>query len=52
MRKVEYICTEELRAIDMALSLGGDPVAVARSMDIARLNKSARERLVRVLGSS
>lgn len=49
MRKIEYICAEELRAINSALSLGGDPVGLARSLGIARLSEAARERLVDVL---
>lgn len=37
MRKVEYICTEEIRAIDKLLATNGDPVELARNLGIARL---------------
>ncbi len=46
MHKVEYICTEEIRAIDKLLSTKGDPVELARSLGIARLSQFARERLM------
>jgi very-short-patch-repair endonuclease len=45
MRKVEYICMEEIRAIDKLLATGGDPVELARYIGIARLSQFARERL-------
>ena len=37
MRKVEYICTEEIRAIDKLLATIGEPVELARNVGIARL---------------
>lgn len=49
LRAVEYICKEELRAIQAALSLSGDPVELARALGIARLSQGARKRLSEVL---
>ena len=46
MRKIEYICREELRAIRESLSLNDDPVMLARRMGIARLSQRARQRLM------
>ena len=46
MRKIEYICREELRAIRESLSLNDDPVTLARRMGIARLSQRARQRLM------
>ncbi len=46
MRKIEYICREELRAIRESLSLDDDPVAFARRIGIARLSRQGRQRLV------
>jgi very-short-patch-repair endonuclease len=46
MRKVEYICTEEIRAIDKLLGTNGDPIELARNLGIARLSQFARERLI------
>ena len=45
MRKIEYICAEELQAIDAFLSLKGNPVEIARHLGIARLSQTARHRL-------
>ena len=45
LRKVHYICAEELRAIDKALSLDGDAIQIARSLGISRLSSSARGRI-------
>jgi very-short-patch-repair endonuclease/DNA polymerase III delta prime subunit len=50
MRKVEYICKEELRAIDKLLETSGDPVELARHLGIARLSQFARERIVEAMG--
>lgn len=50
MRKVEYICMEEIRAIDKLLATGGDPVELARNLGIARLSQFARERLSEAMG--
>ena len=50
MRKVEYICREELRAIRESLSID-DPAVVARHMGIARLSQKARQRLEETMGS-
>ncbi|WP_300672794.1 DUF3320 domain-containing protein [Desulfoluna sp.] len=49
MRKVEYICDDEICAIDMLLSLDGDPTEIARSLGIARLTQTARDRLCNAL---
>lgn len=49
LRKVEYICTEELQAIDRHLRLGGDVVELARAIGVARLRHSARARLEEAL---
>ena len=46
MRKIEYICREELQAIRELLSLDNDPVALARHIGIARLSKQGRQRLM------
>ena len=46
MRKIEYICREELQAIRETLALNDDPVALARHIGIARLSQRARQRLV------
>lgn len=51
MRKVEYICKEELRAIDKLLETGGDPVELARHLGIARLSQFARERIIEAMKS-
>ena len=48
MRNVERIAMEELRAIDTALGLDGNAVGLARSLGLARLSGSARDRLERV----
>ncbi|MCY4610714.1 MAG: DUF3320 domain-containing protein [Gammaproteobacteria bacterium] len=45
LRKIEHICSEELRAISKALSLNGDAVKIARALGIARLSESARNRI-------
>ena len=50
MRKVEYICTEEIRAIDKLLATNGDPVELARNLGIARLSQFVRERLSEAMG--
>lgn len=46
MRKIEYICREELRAIRESLHLDDDPVAFARRIGIARLSRQGRQRLM------
>ena len=46
MRKIEYICREELRVIRESLSLNDDPDLLARRMGIARLSQRARQRLM------
>jgi very-short-patch-repair endonuclease len=51
MRKVEYICIEEIRAISKQLDIN-DPVELARTLGIARLSQLARERLVEALTAS
>jgi hypothetical protein len=52
MRKVEYICKEEICAIGSSLSLVDDPIELARRMGIARLSQNARNRLEKTLASS
>lgn len=49
MRKVNYICKEEIRAIGNLLAAGNDPTELARCIGIARLSQSARERLRQAL---
>lgn len=49
MRNVDYICAEEIRAINRLHSLGGDPAELARSIGIARVAQSTRNRLNCVL---
>ena len=46
MRKIDYICREELRAIRESLSLDNEPVALARSIGITRLSRQGRQRLL------
>ncbi len=48
--KIEYICVEELRAVNETLSLDGDAVAVSRALGIARLSQSARDRIENAIG--
>jgi very-short-patch-repair endonuclease len=50
MRNVEYICEDEIRAIGKFLSLGNDPVELARRIGIGRLTQGARRRLGDALG--
>lgn len=52
LRSVKYICKEELRAIKAALSLGDDPVELARALGISRLSQGARKRLSKALASN
>ncbi|MDJ0944542.1 MAG: DUF3320 domain-containing protein [Kiloniellales bacterium] len=48
MRKVEYICVEELKAIRRACACS-DPVEFARCLGIARLSSASRRRLEMVI---
>ena len=48
--KIEYICVEELRAVNETLSSDGDAVAVSRALGIARLSQSARDRIENAIG--
>ncbi|ADH84743.1 DUF3320 domain-containing protein [Desulfurivibrio alkaliphilus] len=48
LRKVEYICNEEISAIVKLLSIGSDPIELARRIGIARLSQGARSRLSKV----
>lgn len=50
LKSVEFICKEELRAIALSLSLGANPLELARALGIGRLSQSARERLGDALG--
>ena len=52
MRKVEYICKEEIQAIGALLSLSDDPIDLARSIGIIRLSQSAHKRLSEALRTS
>ena len=45
LRKVQHICSEELRAINEALSLNGNAALIARKLGIARLSESTRNRI-------
>ena len=49
LRKVEYICREEIQAINNLLSLSRDPIEFARCIGIGRLNESARLRIQKAL---
>ncbi len=49
MRKVEYICQEEIRLIRDHLSTGDDIVSLARKLGISRLKQGARRRIEQVL---
>lgn len=49
MRKAEFICKEEIRAIKALLSLSDDPIEIARRIGIARLSQSARDRISKAL---
>jgi hypothetical protein len=48
MRKVEYICQEEVSVIEKQLATNGDPVELARNIGIARLSQFVGERLSEV----
>ncbi len=48
--KIEYICSEELRAINEALFLEGDAVAISRALGITRLSQSSRDRIENAVG--
>lgn len=45
MRSVDLICDEEIRAINDALGLDGNPAELARSLGIARVTQSIRSRI-------
>ncbi len=44
LRKIEHICAEELRAIDQAMQLGGDPGQIARALGVS-LSADIRSRI-------
>lgn len=52
MKAVEYICKEELRAIQAVLSLGHDPIELAHALGIARFSDKARKRLSAALDTA
>lgn len=52
MRKVEYICIEELKTISKLLEINNDPVELARKLGIARLSQFSRERFSEVMKPS
>ena len=45
MRNVDFICKEELQAIDSELGLRGDVVALSRALGLTRLREVSRRRL-------
>lgn len=45
LRKLEYICSEELQTIDQALEANGDSIVIAHALGIRRLSQSARQRI-------
>ena len=45
LRKIEYICKEEIRAINQSLTIRNSPIEIARSIGVARLSQKARSRL-------
>jgi very-short-patch-repair endonuclease len=45
MRNVEFICKEELQAVDSALGLNGNVVALSRAFGLTRLREVSRQRL-------
>ena len=47
LRKVEHICAAEIRAIDSALSLGGDALAIVRALGVRRLSERSKTRIER-----
>ena len=49
LRKLEFICREELKAIHTTLGLGDDPVEFARRLGVARLNQASRNRLAKIV---
>jgi very-short-patch-repair endonuclease len=49
LKKPEYICSEEICAINVSFSLNGDPVEIARVLGVARLSKTSRERIEEAL---
>ena len=50
MRKVEYICQEEISVIDKLLATNGDLVELARNLGLTRLSQFVRERVSEVMG--
>lgn len=51
LRNIDLICSKEIKAINLALELGGDPNRFAKAIGISRLNKSNKIRIERILGS-
>ena len=49
MRKVKYVCADELRAISRILNTT-DPITLARSLGVERLRQHGRERIQQALG--
>lgn len=49
MRKIGYICSDELRAISRILNTT-DPITLARSVGVERLGRQGRERIEQALG--
>ena len=45
MRNVDFICKEELQAIDSELGLRGDVMALSRALGLTRLREVSRQRL-------
>ena len=46
LRKIEYICKEEIRAINQSLTIRNSPIEIARRIGLGRLSQKARTRLV------
>ena len=49
MRRIDYICKEEIRAIGESLSLNDDPIELARRIGIGRLSQHARKRVMQAM---
>ena len=52
MRDLDYICDEEIRAINKFLTLNGDAAEFARCLGISRLTQGARSRIESALSST
>lgn len=50
LRKIEYICKEEIQAINESLTTRNSPIEIARRIGVARLSQKARNRLTEAVG--